>query len=606
MKDNIEQDAPDSISGYGTFINLPAGSRRPMDFQDQDGDNIDDRYQPGPGQPRPDQQNPPESPTPSSGYGDFINLPPGSRVTKDFIDKDGDGIDDRYQPGPGQPSANSNSKENTQAQGNPKSEIESQVQSAYEAWQKASGNEKTIAKKEYDQVNKQLLASQKQYEAYKKNSKSNLDKITASQRKAEKDIYNTKSALANARQSGNKQLEINLQSKLNEQMAKWEAAKTQMELTKKRSDDAIEKFANSIQEIQGKASELYNNWSNTKTIAELKRDFDRAKYNLSVFQQSQNTSTPPANSSTGTNFTGSPKPETPRPDAPSNSVNSGLPEPFWDGRSRGPESLRWLEWARQNGATQPSPRPTPAGPARPALETIVTAGRPLAGNQFTAPANTSKPKPSNTQPGKSNNPVNNPSKGEYWEFPNQAAERSYLAGDKKIQPGSGLSVWQRLTNKQYGQLMISAAQGNAAAQRELKEREQKGQKYIMDSESAQSLKSINPVNEIPKISKPQKTESRIFSTDQPDFLNFSRPAEKANPSASGGGGFMDEQGRFRSFSSKSQAVASVSPGDTNMINSLAKSGEGGFMNMGGQMKYMSPGGKIRDAKKNAAGFWQPV
>jgi hypothetical protein len=69
--------------------------------------------------------------------------------------------------------------------------------------------------------------------------------------------------------------------------------------------------------------------------------------------------------STGTNFTGSPKPETPRPDAPSNSVNSGSPEPFWDGRSRGPESLRWLEWARQNGATQPSPRPTGFTPPRP-------------------------------------------------------------------------------------------------------------------------------------------------------------------------------------------------------------------------------------------------
>lgn len=33
---------------------------------------------------------------------------------------------------------------------------------------------------------------------------------------------------------------------------------------------------------------------------------------------------------------------------------TGTPEPAWGGATRGPESLRWLEWARQNGATQPS------------------------------------------------------------------------------------------------------------------------------------------------------------------------------------------------------------------------------------------------------------
>lgn len=39
----------------------------------------------------------------SRQYGAYMNLPPGSRVTRDFVDRDGDRIDDRYQSGPGQP-----------------------------------------------------------------------------------------------------------------------------------------------------------------------------------------------------------------------------------------------------------------------------------------------------------------------------------------------------------------------------------------------------------------------------------------------------------------------------------------------------------------------
>ena len=41
--------------------------------------------------------------TNKNGYGAFLNLPPGSRVDRRFVDSDGDGIDDRYQTGPGQP-----------------------------------------------------------------------------------------------------------------------------------------------------------------------------------------------------------------------------------------------------------------------------------------------------------------------------------------------------------------------------------------------------------------------------------------------------------------------------------------------------------------------
>ena len=39
----------------------------------------------------------------NSDYGSRIGLPPDTMFTADFQDIDGDGIDDRHQPGPGQP-----------------------------------------------------------------------------------------------------------------------------------------------------------------------------------------------------------------------------------------------------------------------------------------------------------------------------------------------------------------------------------------------------------------------------------------------------------------------------------------------------------------------
>lgn len=38
----------------------------------------------------------------TSGYGDYLNRTPGTGIWNDFIDTDGDGIDDRYQAGPGE------------------------------------------------------------------------------------------------------------------------------------------------------------------------------------------------------------------------------------------------------------------------------------------------------------------------------------------------------------------------------------------------------------------------------------------------------------------------------------------------------------------------
>ncbi len=43
------------------------------------------------------------APSPASHYGQWINLPPDAVTTADWVDSDNDGIDDRRQPGPGQP-----------------------------------------------------------------------------------------------------------------------------------------------------------------------------------------------------------------------------------------------------------------------------------------------------------------------------------------------------------------------------------------------------------------------------------------------------------------------------------------------------------------------
>jgi len=41
----------------------------------------------------------------ADGYGGFLDLPPGSATIQNFIDSDGDGVDDRNQTGPGQPNS---------------------------------------------------------------------------------------------------------------------------------------------------------------------------------------------------------------------------------------------------------------------------------------------------------------------------------------------------------------------------------------------------------------------------------------------------------------------------------------------------------------------
>lgn len=58
------------------------------------------QYQP-PRQPSPPGQQPSGGRAP--GYGDYINMPPGHQGIAIWEDSDGDGIDDKYQPGPGMP-----------------------------------------------------------------------------------------------------------------------------------------------------------------------------------------------------------------------------------------------------------------------------------------------------------------------------------------------------------------------------------------------------------------------------------------------------------------------------------------------------------------------
>ncbi|MEZ4813678.1 MAG: hypothetical protein R3A80_00530 [Bdellovibrionota bacterium] len=41
-------------------------------------------------------------PIQAKGYGDFLFMPPGSIAIRNFIDKDGDNVDDRYQMAPGE------------------------------------------------------------------------------------------------------------------------------------------------------------------------------------------------------------------------------------------------------------------------------------------------------------------------------------------------------------------------------------------------------------------------------------------------------------------------------------------------------------------------
>lgn len=40
-------------------------------------------------------------PVQAKGYGDFLFMPPGSIAIRNFVDKDGDKVDDRYQMAPG-------------------------------------------------------------------------------------------------------------------------------------------------------------------------------------------------------------------------------------------------------------------------------------------------------------------------------------------------------------------------------------------------------------------------------------------------------------------------------------------------------------------------
>jgi hypothetical protein len=47
----------------------------------------------------------------TSQYGIWLDLPPGTPVIGNFVDTDGDGIDDRLQPGPGQPTPSKKSSD---------------------------------------------------------------------------------------------------------------------------------------------------------------------------------------------------------------------------------------------------------------------------------------------------------------------------------------------------------------------------------------------------------------------------------------------------------------------------------------------------------------
>ena len=113
------QDQQESMypQGYGDFLLNPPPPTRPgaggptvQGFPDQDGDGIDDRWQAGPGQARPGIEQLPDQGQGviggmpgmyQPGYGGSVGKENDMR-TADFRDSDGDGVDDRDQAGPGQ------------------------------------------------------------------------------------------------------------------------------------------------------------------------------------------------------------------------------------------------------------------------------------------------------------------------------------------------------------------------------------------------------------------------------------------------------------------------------------------------------------------------
>ena len=92
---------PNYISTFGGMQQPPAQQNPPELYYPElySGWNSGPAAQPGrqPPAPQPGQfQRPPQ-------YGLGLNMPPGSMMTSDFRDSGGDGIDDRFQAGPGQP-----------------------------------------------------------------------------------------------------------------------------------------------------------------------------------------------------------------------------------------------------------------------------------------------------------------------------------------------------------------------------------------------------------------------------------------------------------------------------------------------------------------------
>lgn len=83
---------------------------------------------------------------------------------------------------------------------------------------------------------------------------------------------------------------------------------------------------------------------------------------------------------------------------------------------------------------------------------------------------------------------NDPLNKQGFVFGSQDERRAYMSNPDK-QPGSGKSIYQRLTPQEYGALNLAAQEGDATAKNELDKRFKEGQRYIMDSDSAQALKS---------------------------------------------------------------------------------------------------------------------
>lgn len=122
--------------------------------------------------------------------------------------------------------------------------------------------------------------------------------------------------------------------------------------------------------------------------------------------------------------------------------------------------------------------------------------------------------------------------GKKYEFQNQEQKAQFIAEggswDSKSK-ASGKHPFERLTSQEYGALNLAAQAGDKDAKRELDERFQRGQRYIMDSASAQELLKRGNQKREQEMVEPKKRPQTRWEVEQ-EFLKKNE-AQNALPAA---------------------------------------------------------------------------